>query len=41
VLTRELLPAGKASDDHEKGWSGCLDRLVRALRADIEERLGS
>jgi uncharacterized protein YndB with AHSA1/START domain len=31
VLTHEMLPNEKSRDEHNKGWNGCLDRLVRFL----------
>lgn len=31
VLTHELFPNAKVRDDHNKGWSSCLDRLAKAL----------
>ena len=31
VLTHELFPSQAARDDHDKGWSGCLDRLAASL----------
>ncbi len=31
LLTHELFPSEKVRDDHNKGWSGCLDRLADAL----------
>jgi len=31
VLTHELFPTEKARDDHNRGWSGCLDRLEKLL----------
>lgn len=31
VVTHELFPTEKARQDHEKGWSSCLDRLARVL----------
>jgi uncharacterized protein YndB with AHSA1/START domain len=31
ILTHELFPNAEARDEHTKGWSGCLDRLLRAL----------
>ena len=27
VITHELFPDAKARDDHERGWSSCLNRL--------------
>ncbi|MCI0372191.1 MAG: SRPBCC domain-containing protein [candidate division NC10 bacterium] len=30
-ITHELFPTAKAREDHEKGWSSCLDRLARIL----------
>jgi uncharacterized protein YndB with AHSA1/START domain len=30
-VTHELFPTAKAREDHEKGWSSCLDRLAKAL----------
>jgi uncharacterized protein YndB with AHSA1/START domain len=29
VLVHELLPSAKAREEHAKGWSGILERLVR------------
>lgn len=29
VLTHERFPTEKARDDHNRGWSGCLDRLAK------------
>ena len=31
VLTHERFPTEKARDDHNRGWSGCLDRLAKLL----------
>lgn len=31
VLTHELFPTEKARDDHDKGWTSCLDRLATLL----------
>ena len=31
VLTHEFFPTGKARDDHNRGWSSCLDRLAKLL----------
>jgi len=31
VLTHERFPTEKARDDHNWGWSGCLDRLANLL----------
>lgn len=31
VFTHEQLPTAKSRDNHAKGWTGCLDRLVRAI----------
>ena len=31
VLTHERFPTEKARDDHNRGWSGCLDRLAELL----------
>ena len=31
VVTHEFLLAGKVRDDHQRGWTGCLDRLAKAL----------
>ena len=31
ALTREFFPTEKARDDHNRGWSGCLDRLAKLL----------
>ena len=31
VLTHELFPNEKVRDDHNTGWSSCLDRLAKAL----------
>lgn len=31
ILTHALFPDEKARQDHEKGWSSCLDRLTEAL----------
>jgi len=31
VLTHERFPTQKARDDHNRGWSGCLDRLAKLL----------
>ena len=31
VLTHERFPTEKARDDHNRGWSGCLDRLPKLL----------
>jgi uncharacterized protein YndB with AHSA1/START domain len=31
VLTHELFPTEKIRDDHNNGWSGCLDRLAASL----------
>ncbi len=29
ILTHELFPDEKSRDDHNKGWTGCLDRLAK------------
>lgn len=31
ILTHEFFPSQKVRDDHNKGWTSCLDRLARAL----------
>jgi len=31
VLTHEFFPTEKARDDHNRGWSSCLDRLAKLL----------
>lgn len=31
VLTHEFFPDDKARDEHNKGWTGCLDRLAKFL----------
>jgi len=31
VLTHERFLTEKARDDHDRGWSGCLDRLAKLL----------
>ena len=31
VLTHERFPTETARDDHNRGWSGCLDRLAKLL----------
>lgn len=31
VLTHELFPAPEAVEEHEKGWTSCLDRLESLL----------
>jgi uncharacterized protein YndB with AHSA1/START domain len=31
VLTHDRFPTTEARDDHRKGWTGCLDRLSKAL----------
>ena len=31
VLTHERFPTEKTRDDHNRGWSGCLDRLAKLL----------
>jgi len=31
VLIYEFFPTEKARDDHNRGWSGCLDRLAKLL----------
>ena len=31
VLTHERFPSEEARDKHHEGWSGCLDRLPKAL----------
>jgi uncharacterized protein YndB with AHSA1/START domain len=31
VLTHERFPTEKARDDHNRGWTGCLDRLAKVL----------
>ncbi len=31
VLTHERFPTEKARDDHNRGWTGCLDRLAKLL----------
>ncbi|HET7874267.1 MAG TPA: SRPBCC domain-containing protein [Methylomirabilota bacterium] len=31
TVTHELFPSEKVGDDHNRGWSGCLDRLAGAL----------
>ncbi len=31
ALTHELFPSEAARDEHDKGWTGCLDRLARSL----------
>lgn len=31
VLTHELFPDTKAREDHEQGWTGCLERLGRLV----------
>ena len=31
VLTHERFPTETARDDHNRGWSGCLDRLAELL----------
>lgn len=31
VLTHERFPTTETRDDHRKGWTGCLDRLSKAL----------
>jgi uncharacterized protein YndB with AHSA1/START domain len=31
VLTHEFFPNQKARDDHNQGWSGCLDRLATVV----------
>ena len=31
VLTNERFPTEKARDDHNRRWSGCLDRLAKLL----------
>lgn len=31
VLAHELFPTEKARDDHDKGWTSCLDRLASVL----------
>ena len=30
-LIHEVFPTQKARDDHNRGWSGCLDRLAKGL----------
>jgi uncharacterized protein YndB with AHSA1/START domain len=29
IVTHELFPTEKARQDHQRGWAGCLDRLVK------------
>jgi uncharacterized protein YndB with AHSA1/START domain len=31
VLTHELFPTQKSRDEHEKGWSGSLERLAKTV----------
>ena len=31
VLVHEQLPSAESSEGHNKGWTGCLDRLVQAF----------
>jgi uncharacterized protein YndB with AHSA1/START domain len=31
VLTHERFPTEKARDEHNRGWTGCLDRLEKLL----------
>lgn len=31
ILTHELFPTQQMRDEHSRGWSGCLDRLTRAI----------
>jgi uncharacterized protein YndB with AHSA1/START domain len=31
ILTHEFFPTPQARDDHNRGWSGCLDRLAKLL----------
>ena len=31
ILTQEFFPTEKAREEHNKGWSGCLDRLAKIL----------
>ena len=31
VLTHELFPTEKARGEHERGWSGCCDKLAKIL----------
>lgn len=33
AITHSLFPNGELRDRHDKGWSGCLDRLVRMVGA--------
>lgn len=40
ILTHQLFPSEKARQDHEKGWSSCLDRLAGALSASPESEKG-
>jgi uncharacterized protein YndB with AHSA1/START domain len=31
VVTHELFPSQEVRDGHDKGWSGCLDKLAKVL----------